>query len=304
VSWFYNSKSRSKKTVKKGICAQSTRGGFGTTWLGKKWYVLMESFDREGNRFARGRSYARHGNVQSLEMGAGEIRATVQGSYGKYKVVINITKLSGQEWQRIIDVLAKRVIVASQMVAGSFPESIETIFYEQQLPFLPTTLGSSLFGTAGDLTTRCSCFDFANPCKHVAAILCLLSEEFDRDPFKLVELRGLTRDQFLDKLKIALGLTKPQKATSKKTRSKQEKPEVPAPVPMDPIVMCDFWQAPAPNIAFGACEVPAEHALIPKQLGNLPLWSGEKKFLEEMEETYRLASARALTLLIEQKLGR
>lgn len=71
---------------------------------------------------------------------------------------------------------------------------------------------------------------------------------------------------------------------------------------MEPLRIDDFWHAPIPKVSFGACEIPAEQALIPKQLGKLPLWSGKRPFLVEMEETYKLASERALTLLMQQEL--
>jgi uncharacterized Zn finger protein len=47
----------------------------------------------------------------------------------------------------------------------------------------------------GDLKTDCSCPDWANPCKHIAAVYYLLGEQFDEDPFLLFELRGRTKDE-------------------------------------------------------------------------------------------------------------
>lgn len=46
-----------------------------------------------------------------------------------------------------------------------------------------------------DLKTECSCPDWSNPCKHIAAVYYLLGEEFDRDPFLIFRLRGMEREE-------------------------------------------------------------------------------------------------------------
>ncbi|HSK96657.1 MAG TPA: SWIM zinc finger family protein, partial [Euzebyales bacterium] len=61
----------------------------------------------------------------------------------------------------------------------------------------------SLFPRPGELTTRCSCPDLANPCKHVAAVHSLLAETFDADPFLLPALRGRDRVALLAELRGA-----------------------------------------------------------------------------------------------------
>jgi uncharacterized Zn finger protein len=62
--------------------------------------------------------------------------------------------------------------------------------------------GHSLFITKQrELETDCSCPDWANPCKHVAAVHYVLGEAFDHDPFLLFELRGRTKRQVLGALR-------------------------------------------------------------------------------------------------------
>jgi len=46
-----------------------------------------------------------------------------------------------------------------------------------------------------DMTTRCSCPDYANPCKHSGAVLLILGEEIARRPMLLVELRGIRMEE-------------------------------------------------------------------------------------------------------------
>src|SRR5207244_3553262 len=77
-------------------------------------------------------------------------------------------------------------------------EEVEPIFAEA---------GASLFpAKAKDLEMRCSCPDYAVPCKHVAAVHYLLAEEIDRDPFLLFTLRGKDREAVLEGLREAQGM--------------------------------------------------------------------------------------------------
>src|SRR5438094_873916 len=65
--------------AKGGIKAQSKRGSFGETWWAKRWIAVLESFNI-GARLSRGRSYARSGQVLSIDIAKGEIKSKVQGS--------------------------------------------------------------------------------------------------------------------------------------------------------------------------------------------------------------------------------
>ncbi|WP_269849999.1 SWIM zinc finger family protein [Methanosarcina horonobensis] len=69
------------------------------------------------------------------------------------------------------------------------PEDIDSVFRETGLSLFPETLD--------DLETDCSCPDWSNPCKHIAAVYYLLGEEFDRDPFLIFKLRGVDMDDFM-----------------------------------------------------------------------------------------------------------
>ena len=48
------------------------------------------------------------------------------------------------------------------------------------------------------MTTKCSCPDYANPCKHSSAVLLLLGEEVTRLPASLLELRGITLEELYE----------------------------------------------------------------------------------------------------------
>ena len=61
--------------------------------------------------------------------------------------------------------------------------------------------GIDLFpATWKSLQTTCSCPDWENPCKHLAAVLYVFADQLDSDPWLLLAWRGRTREQVLELL--------------------------------------------------------------------------------------------------------
>ena len=181
------------KEVEDGIKARSKRGAFASSWWAKQWIFALERLVDKG-RLSRGRRYARKGQVISIDEKKGGIVAKVQGSRRTpYKVSIKITPLTDSQWDEVIDALSEQAIFTAQLLAGEMPQDIEEAFQEA---------GASLFPEKrGDLETDCSCPDWANPCKHVAAAHYILGERFDEDPFLIFRLRGRTQDEVMSALR-------------------------------------------------------------------------------------------------------
>ena len=179
-----------------GIRAKSQRGRFGQTWWAQQWIAALESFGWEWeSRLQRGRSYARAGQVVSIEVHKGRVVAWVQGSMPRpYKVVIEFPTLSDAHWQKVIKAMAGQAIFAAKLLAGEMPPGIEEAFRSARVPLFPRG--------AVDFEAVCNCLDFANPCKHIAAVCYLLGEQFDEDPFVLFELRGRTKDEIMEALRL------------------------------------------------------------------------------------------------------
>lgn len=172
-------------------------GKIGSTWWGQRWVEALERMSFEySNRLARGRTYARAGRTHDLVVKPGRVTAKVTGSRPRpYEVTMQLTTLSGSAWKKAIQAMASRAQFAAELLAGQMPKEIDKAFRGG---------GASLFPTKEtDLVTECSCPDWANPCKHVAATHYVLGEAFDRDPFLLFELRGRTKNQVLDALRTA-----------------------------------------------------------------------------------------------------
>ncbi len=274
--WFEN---RKTKEVKGGIKAKNKRGAFGETWWAKRWIEVLESFNI-GTRLGRGRTYARKGQVVSIDITKGRVKAKVQGSYpDPYNVKIQLAPLSKAEWNKVIEALAAQAIFTAKLLSGEMPQDIETAF---------RSAGVSLFPEAhNDLQTDCSCPDWSNPCKHIAAVYYLIGEEFDRDPFLLFKLRGMDRDELLERL---------QESAPGEPEAIPEQLE-PEPLPFNPD---SFWGAPQalPDDLFENVETPATTAAWPRRLGNFPFWRGKEQFFETLEPLYRQASRNGMRVFL------
>jgi len=176
-----------------GIRARSRRGDIGETWWSKRFIEILESFDM-GTRLTRGRRYARAGQVLELEVLPGQVISRVQGSRAApYRVRLRMLPLSKKDWARAEEAMASRARFLAKLLAGEMPRDIEEAFRACRLTLFPAG--------AHDLTTDCSCPDWANPCKHIAATYYLLAEAFDADPFLIFQWRGRDRESLLSELR-------------------------------------------------------------------------------------------------------
>lgn len=190
--YFYFKPTKAIET-KDGIKARSQRGAFAKNWWAQRWIAALERFVDAG-RLARGRSYARKGQVLSIEETKDGIAARVQGSMRTpYKIKIQISPLIDSEWGKVMDALSEQALFTAQLLAGEMPQDIEQAFEKARVSLFPTT--------RRDVNTDCSCPDPANPCKHIAATHYILGERFDEDPFLIFRLRGRTQEQIMQELR-------------------------------------------------------------------------------------------------------
>ncbi|MFI7698580.1 SWIM zinc finger family protein [Nonomuraea sp. NPDC049480] len=175
--------------VEGGIRARSQRGSIGSTWWSRRFIDILERICDKG-RLSRGRTYARQGQVLSIDLSAGEVRAAVQGSRrDPYEVVIRIEAYAESRWAALEEAIAAQAVYRAKLLAGEMPVEIEELF---------AAMGTDLFPR--DLDMECSCPDWGFPCKHLSAVLYLLAESFDEDPFLVLAWRGRTRERLLGSL--------------------------------------------------------------------------------------------------------
>jgi uncharacterized Zn finger protein len=170
--------------------ARRRRRGFGLTWWGEAWVTALEQRARlDPNRLPRGRSYARGGTVGELTIAPGEVRAAVQGRRARpYQVRMRVRVLEAGEWDRVLDAIAAQIGHAAALLDGELlPEVADDV----------RGAGTDPLPGPGELQPRCSCPDWADPCKHAAAVCYLVAGALDADPFSLLLLRGRRRDEVL-----------------------------------------------------------------------------------------------------------
>jgi len=275
--------------VKNGIVAKSQRGKFVKTWWADRWIKALRPL-MDSARLSRGRSYARRGQVLEIDITPGRVRSRVQGSRRTpYTVSIQLKPLSNRQWERVFDALAEQAIFAAQLLNGEMPTDIEQVFDAVNVPLFPAS--------RGDLKTSCSCPDWANPCKHIAAVYYLLGERFDEDPFLLFELRGRSREEIAAALRERRAVAMGVPAVEPYVPDMVEAVEVPA---LEDSLDC-YWElgSGAEAITFDISYPVVEMALL-KRLG-VPDFQGMQKrnFRLQMTRVYDGVTLRALQVAFD-----
>lgn len=163
---------------------------FGTTWWGRAWVDALEGRARmDPNRLPRGRTYARTGRAGELDLAPGEVRAPVWGTRRQpYLVRLRIRQFTDREWEAVYGVLAERAGHAAALLDGELDPGVVAALAKAGVELLPG---------AGEIVPSCSCPDWADPCKHSAAVCYLVAERMDQDPFTIFLLRGRPREGLL-----------------------------------------------------------------------------------------------------------
>lgn len=239
------------KQARDGIKARSQRGAFARNWWAQRWIAALERLV-DGGRLSRGRTYARKGQVLSIEETKEGIAARVQGSRSTpYKIKIQIAPLSDAQWDKVVDALAEQAIFTAQLLAGEMPQEIESAFEAARVSLFPAR--------RDDMKTDCSCPDYSNPCKHIAATHYILGERFDEDPFLIFRLRGRTQEQVMAALR--------QRRAGEAEFDEEESEEAEVVIPLE-TQMAHFWEFSAPLEGFSvSIRPPAIEMPLLKRLG-------------------------------------
>ena len=181
-----------------GIAVRAKRGKIGEQWWSRRFVDILEQTCDPG-RLARGRTYARKGQVIDFEMTPGRVAGRVQGSRpAPYQVTIEIPAFEEAQWTDALAALGSQALYRAALLAGEMPHEIVDLFDELGLPLFPP-----------GFVMKCSCPDWGVPCKHVSAVLYVLAEAFDDDPFLVLAWRGRGREELLTALR---GLPEPIEA--------------------------------------------------------------------------------------------
>ncbi|MBT9545801.1 MAG: SWIM zinc finger family protein [Candidatus Sericytochromatia bacterium] len=281
MSYFHFSGSGPQKT-QDGIRLQSSRGGVGTTWWGQRWVSALEKLCDSG-RLTRGKNYARQGQVLSIDIAAGRVLAKVQGTRTKpYTVSIELPLLNSKAWAKVRLSLAASPLHLARLLAGEMSAEMDLVFKQAGVSLFPEK--------RADLETDCSCPDWSDPCKHIAAVYYLLAEQFDADPFLLFRLRGQDREDLLASLGASAKQSSPSvEITGVNVTDVDITEEPPLAQIALPSALPAFWRGAAlPSLE--PAQTPAIEAPLLKRLKSPPLWRGESLFLKALEPIYSQAS--------------
>lgn len=153
---------------------------FGKTWWGEQWLQSLQNVDYD-NRLPRGASYARRGSVQSVKIKENTITARVAGSRATpYKVNIIVPPFFEDQVAQLMDRIVARPALISKLLNRELDPSILSIAGETGLKVFPRQWS--------DFKMQCSCPDWAVPCKHLAAVIYMVSREIDNDPFLVFKM--------------------------------------------------------------------------------------------------------------------
>ena len=273
--------SRRAYSTRGGIKSGNRQGTFGRTWWGQRWLKVFEPSAVE-SRLSSGRSFAREGQVLTVDIEPGLITGTVQGNELRpFDVRIEIKKVMEYIWEDAETAIAENSKLAATILSGKLPENIDSIFGSPKVSLFPNRLK--------DIKSSCTCSDWANPCKHSAAVYYVLSEQIDRDPFILFTLRGRTRSEIQNIIN-----------NDADGQIEEQAPAPGEPLPDSPEA---FWGKTAhdenPRDSSNLWHLSSD-ALIVARLGPFPFWRGENPLYEEVKLLYRSASHKAWELLLPE----
>lgn len=156
---------------------------FGKTWWGSEWLRSLTNIDY-ANRIPRGARYARNGSVKEIVISDNVIDAKVQGSRRTpYSVTIKVDKFSAKETDALMDGILAHPAIVAELLNRKLSPAVNDIAKENSLKVFPTSWR--------DLGMICSCPDWAVPCKHIAAVIYMVGQEIDNNPFLVFKLHGV-----------------------------------------------------------------------------------------------------------------
>lgn len=195
------------RKVRGGLKLASKVGPVSIAWAGQRWMRLVEEHAPNDN-IQEGLEYARLGQTRTLQMNVagsaapgavGLITARVQGRMpNAYAVEVRIATIAFEHWEKVTEALAHEARHMASLLSGEVPANIEDVFAPAGLRLFPHEVS--------DVAVRCSCgyaerADGGPWCKHACCVMAIIAERLGQDPFLIFSLRGLTKEDLLDRLR-------------------------------------------------------------------------------------------------------
>jgi uncharacterized Zn finger protein len=151
------------------------------SFWGKSWCTNLERYSDFANRLPRGRTYVRNGSILDLQIAKGKVSAFVSGSK-LYTVTINVAPVLATSWKAVCKDCAGSINSLVELLQGRLSKGVMDRVCRE---------GNGLFPAPEEIELSCSCPDWADMCKHVAAVLYGIGARLDDRPELLFALRGV-----------------------------------------------------------------------------------------------------------------
>ena len=191
---------KAKKAGKLYSPIAAYRGALAKTVWGNAWCDNLESHSDYANRLPRGRTYVRNGSVIDLQISSSQVKALVMGS-ALYEVEVTVKPVAPAQWKSICKDCSGSIASLVEILQGKLSTSVMQRLCQP---------GTGLLPTAKALTFSCSCPDWADMCKHVAAVLYGVGARLDRQPELLFTLCNVDAKELIQA--AGSGLVAPRKA--------------------------------------------------------------------------------------------
>lgn len=177
------------------VC-ETRRGSTSTTFWGQAWCDNLEAYSDMEHRLPRGRTYLRKGHVYDLTIDPGEVFAYVTGA-SIYEVLIKIAPLDPETWERVKVDCGGQIDSLLDLLGGKIGPSVMTRI---------TDPDNGLFPSPDKILLSCDCPDYADVCKHIAAVIYAIGVNLDHDPTLLFKLRQIDHTELIDQAAEKAGL--------------------------------------------------------------------------------------------------
>ena len=264
------------KLQKKGqtISPVLARRTIAASFWGKSWCDNLESYSDFANRLPRGRTYIRNGSVVDLQISKSEVTAKVAGSE-LYSVSITIAPVAQPKWKSLAKDCAGNIDSVVELLQGKLAKGVMDRVCRK---------GAGLFPAPEEIKLSCSCPDWADMCKHVAAALYGVGARLDEQPELLFALRGVDQNDLI--ATAATGMAVPRRAVAKGKILAAD--NVAALFGLD---MAEAGTPPASTGAASAAVEPRRPRSTKATQGHKPATSGKSSGSRELAQSTRKASA-------------
>jgi uncharacterized Zn finger protein len=175
------------------------------TFWGKAWCENLERYSDFENRLPRGRTYVRNGSVIDLQIAPGEIKALVSGSE-IYKVQVRVAPVAKARWQSICKDCGGAIDSLIELLQGRLSKGVMERVCRQK---------TGLFPSPDEIRLSCTCPDWADMCKHVAAVLYGIGARLDQQPDLIFRLHNVDEKELIAGGGTALSKAKKAPAAGK-----------------------------------------------------------------------------------------